>query len=311
MSKPFPIAVISLLLHILLLAGAGAGCAAQGAGGLVTVGSETSALEVTSAEEQGILDVANTASFTELDDDVRLDRRAAQNIVDRRGAGFTDLETLDAVPYVGDSALQRLLDYAYSTGTVDEGPELVHGITEGSPEAIGVLTVANDSDFARLDDEVALDRRAAQNIVDGRGPGFDSLSALDAVSYVGARAFSKLLTYATDNGFVVEEEDEDAVNFSGAEQCGAYNYEFFVISSPPRATSDGKMTLHYSGTSPYGPHAMRIQLETAPGIFTDVATTSGAVPLTQTQTFSISAAQLNTAMDAMGWLRFRVSKGSG
>ncbi len=62
-------------------------------------------------------------TFTLLDDDVRLDRRAAQNIIDRRP--FATLAELDAVPYVGASALAKLGDYALANGygEADPGPE--------------------------------------------------------------------------------------------------------------------------------------------------------------------------------------------
>ena len=92
------------------------------------------------------------------------------------------------------------------------------GITDGSPEALGVLKLVNTADFATLDDDVRLDRRAATNIVDHRqGPDgidgtedddlFDDLSELDAVKFVGKRAFARLLAYAEANGFFPEPEE--------------------------------------------------------------------------------------------------------
>jgi DNA uptake protein ComE-like DNA-binding protein len=92
-----------------------------------------------------------------------------------------------------------------------------------------VLAFVNDeaTTFELLDDEVALDKRAASNIIAHRnGPDtvfpsgdddlFGDLEELDAISYVGPVALSKILAYATANpppaGELVE-----GVNFSGGE----------------------------------------------------------------------------------------------
>lgn len=86
-----------------------------------------------SAEAEGILRVANTASQTELDesDYVGLDARAAQNIVDFRlgedgapgtadDAQFATLVELDDISYVADRAFGKLLAYAERKGYVGE-----------------------------------------------------------------------------------------------------------------------------------------------------------------------------------------------
>jgi hypothetical protein len=74
-----------------------------------------------SCDAQGLLRVANEASFEELDIDARLNRRAAENIVEAREAdAFDTLTDVDDVPYVGVSALQALLDYARARGLTDE-----------------------------------------------------------------------------------------------------------------------------------------------------------------------------------------------
>ncbi|MBA3393458.1 MAG: hypothetical protein H0T89_12485 [Deltaproteobacteria bacterium] len=77
-------------------------------------------------------------------------------------------------------------------------------IADGSPEALGVLEVANTLTRDELDDAVGLDSRAANNIVDRRATAaFATLAELDAVPYVGTTAFAKLLAYAIANGYVV------------------------------------------------------------------------------------------------------------
>jgi hypothetical protein len=86
-------------------------------------------------------------------------------------------------------------------------------ISEGSPEALGVLEVVNTLSTDALDDDVGLDNRAAKNITkhhDGATTSasdddpFDTLAELDAVPYVGPVAFGKLLDYAHAHGFVAK-----------------------------------------------------------------------------------------------------------
>lgn len=71
---------------------------------------------------------------------------------------------------------------------------------EGSCEAEGMLAVANELDFEALDVDVALDRRAAENIVAQRP--FASLAALDEVSWVGPAALGAILRYAEAEGYL-------------------------------------------------------------------------------------------------------------
>jgi len=74
------------------------------------------------------------------------------------------------------------------------------GLTEGTPEACGVLHVANTASFSVLYDDVYLSYRAATAIVRGRP--YATLAALDAVPYVGGSVFNALLEYAEENGDV-------------------------------------------------------------------------------------------------------------
>jgi hypothetical protein len=73
-------------------------------------------------EAAAVVNLANIATFTELDVDVALDARAAQGIVDRRP--FTRLEEVAAAPFVGRAALERLRAEVVSrplgvVGTID------------------------------------------------------------------------------------------------------------------------------------------------------------------------------------------------
>ena len=129
-------------------------------------------------DERLVLDLANTAPLAVLDDEVGLDARAAQNIVDRRP--FATLDELDAVPYVGPTALEALRAYALGEPPVDDDGQ--------------VLQLANTATLETLDVAVALDVRAAQSIVALRP--FASMEALDAAPWVGASALEKLRAHA-------------------------------------------------------------------------------------------------------------------
>ncbi|MCH9680508.1 MAG: hypothetical protein K0V04_03660 [Deltaproteobacteria bacterium] len=83
----------------------------------------------TASEVAAVLLVANTESLVVLDGDVGLDVRAANNIVEHRNGPdgieatpddnpFDNLSELDAVPWVGDSALDALLAWAYANDLV-------------------------------------------------------------------------------------------------------------------------------------------------------------------------------------------------
>ncbi len=81
------------------------------------------------AERAGALALVNTAATSVLDEDVPLDVRAAEGIVAHRDGSdglhgtaddnaFDDLAELDAIPYVGPKALERLVAYADALGLI-------------------------------------------------------------------------------------------------------------------------------------------------------------------------------------------------
>lgn len=165
-----------------------------------------------SPEERGIVRFLNDASttFEILDIDVALDRRAASNLIARRDESpFATIDEVDAVAYVGTSALQKLLDYTRREGWVEE---------EATDEERATLALVNhpDTDLPLLDDTVGLDARAARNIIAARagddgtlGTADDqpiaSMAALDAIPYVGPRALEDLAAYALANGYGSDE----------------------------------------------------------------------------------------------------------
>lgn len=198
------------------------------------------AQSLSAAEERAVLAFVNAfdTSFGLLDEEVGLDRRAAQNIVDHRKGPdgrdgtadddpFETIEELDAVPYVGPKALGQLLAFLRDL----EGPP-----AEEAPRDELILAVANDGavTFLILDEVVGLDKRAARGIVDFRaGPDgaentaddrrFTTLEELDAVPYVGDRALEQLFAFAQANGYGAADPFAADVVFSPQPYASSHN----------------------------------------------------------------------------------------
>lgn len=79
----------------------------------------------------------------------------------------------------------------------------VHGIAEGSPDATGVLRVANELTEAQLHGDAKLATRPAHNIaVYHATKKIQTLRELDKISWVGQTSFDRLLAYARAHGYV-------------------------------------------------------------------------------------------------------------
>ena len=158
------------------------------------------------AEDSGdaiiALYLANSLDQDTLDFDVTLDSRAAANIVSTRAGAdgvegtsddvvFESIEQLDAVSYVGSSAMDDLVDYGLDIGLTGE---VTLGVLVGSVEEEAVLYLANNLSQDALDNDVRLDSRAASNIV--AAGNISSLSQLDGLGYVGNSAMRKMLSFA-------------------------------------------------------------------------------------------------------------------
>ena len=156
------------------------------------------------AEDSGdaiiALYLANSLDQDTLDFDVTLDSRAAANIVTTRAGAdgvegtsddvvFETIEQLDAVSYVGASAMDDLVAYGSDIGLTGE---VTLGVLVGSVEEEAVLYLANNLSQDALDNDVRLDSRAASNIV--AAGTISSLSQFDGLGYVGNSAMSKMLS---------------------------------------------------------------------------------------------------------------------
>lgn len=188
----------------------------------------------------GVLALLNSRETTLalLDDDVGLDARAASALIAHRNGpdgqlGTPDDDLYDTIAevddqyYVGDAALAALLDFASAEGWVP-GPNDVVGSWEGvsftASQVTAVLELVNTASQAELDDDVGLDRRAAEGIVAAR-PLLD-LNELGAVPWVGPSALRALQDYAAlaELAQVNEDCDTDADCADGLRCMGAVAY---------------------------------------------------------------------------------------
>ena len=138
-----------------------------------------------------------------LDRDVELERRAAENLIAHRSGPdgvypsdddrpFRSIEELDAIPFVGDVALDRLREYAVTHAPPEA--ETVEGVVFTSEQVAAVLYGVNGASTEELDIDAGLDSDAAAALRAGRP--YLSIGALAAVPSVGADALAALRDHA-------------------------------------------------------------------------------------------------------------------
>ena len=193
----------ALLLSLVGLSGL-AGCAGAGEPADAT-GQSTAAVNMSTADARLVLDLVNYPGTGRalLDGQVGLDSRAAEGIVTHRDGAdglspsadddlFGDLAELDAVAYVGDSAIAKLQVWAQAH-PVPAG-ESVEGVAFAGWEAEAVIWGVNGASVAELDEVVGLDARAATNLV-GSAP-YASVAGMGPLGYVGPSALEQLRAHA-------------------------------------------------------------------------------------------------------------------
>jgi hypothetical protein len=143
-----------------------------------------------------------------LDGDVGLNKRAATALIEHRdgpdgvfGTADDDLyetiEEADAQYYVGDAALEQLLNYALAQGWVPGLEDVVgswEGVTFTAKQVEQVIGLVNAAPLEEFDVDVALDKRAAEGLVAGRP--FGDIGTISEVPYVGQSALERLRAYA-------------------------------------------------------------------------------------------------------------------
>lgn len=190
------IKLVALVASLLPMA-----CAVQPADGPADPEAAASsyAVSMSPADAASVLALVNypgTDAAT-LDHAVGLDSRAAANIAKYRcgadgvcpsadDAYFADLGALDAIPYVGDVAFEKL--QAYAAAHPAPAPESVEGVYFRGWEAETVVWAVDNLDYSALD--AVLDARAASGLVAQRP--FATVTAMGPVAYVGASALESL-----------------------------------------------------------------------------------------------------------------------
>jgi len=191
---------LSLALLSLTL-GALSACAAPEA----PVGTSQAAASTTPAASDAailaLVDYPDTDD-TLLDVTIKLDSRAAKNVLAVRNGPdgiypsaddkpFTTLAALDAVPYVGASAISKLR--AYAAAHPAPAGVVVETVSFSGWQASAVVWGVNRATLAELD--AFLDSRAAKALVAGRP--FTTVAEMGPVAYVGTSALTALRAQAT------------------------------------------------------------------------------------------------------------------
>lgn len=140
-------------------------------------------------------------NFGLLNDEVGLRSDAAENIIIHRNGAeldlFDDINELDQVPQVGDSAMRDLLNFAFNNGFVPTSNEFLgeyDGVRFTVNQANSTLRLIHNSDAEHLDIEVALDSRAVDAIEAARP--IVSVLQLSKLSFVSTSALEKLLDHS-------------------------------------------------------------------------------------------------------------------
>ncbi len=140
--------------------------------------------------------------LAELDDDVPLDKDAAEALIDHRDGAdglcgtddddpFDDLDEVDATPNVGDASILAILAYLDGGGSGGDGEW--EGVSMTADEAAVVLEIANQASYEVLDIDVDLPSNAVDEIMDARP--IDTMDELADTPQIGPSALQKLLDY--------------------------------------------------------------------------------------------------------------------
>ena len=153
-------------------------------------------------------------------------------------------------------------------GFFSDGKDDTFGIADRTPDACAVLRLAREGGFDLLDDDVKLNRKAVEQIVQAReGRFLVDLADLDRVKHVGKAAFTRLLTYARAHGTWA----------CGSQQVQLLATNDFHGNLKPPAGSSGRVT-------------------TGPGVTVD----AGGAEYLATHIAALRATNPNTVMVAAG-----------
>jgi hypothetical protein len=207
------------------------------------------------------------------------------------------------------------------------------GIADGSPEAAGVLRVANTLDYTTLHDQVKLGAKTARSLLSARNGAdgiagtaddvtFTTLEQLDAVKYIGPIAVHHMLVYAQAQGWVVSSTSDpfDPASCTGAAMTQQQALAYFAPAATEAAIAPYHVKIRsrscntLTGCAAWQPGAWQLstwagrESEQPVDGMLDVQLVSGTVDLSPRADFcnpnesisscgSVSAAESCTALD--------------
>ena len=245
-----------------------------------TDGESGAAISMPAADAQRVLDLVNypgTDAKT-LDTTIALDARAAKAIIAARNGAdgvapsaddvsFATIAQLDAVAYVGDSALYKLEQYANAHPA--PAGATVEGVVFTGWQEEAVVWGVNRASIAELDADVKLDARAAANLV-AKAP-FANVGAMGPVAQVGKAALTALRAHAgvwwarmhattppaCDLTFTVVAPDADTADLNELiDDATTLDYpaaEIVTLQIPPCALTDETQRARIVPNLPYLP----------------------------------------------------------
>jgi DNA uptake protein ComE-like DNA-binding protein len=189
-----------------LLCTLAAGCTADA--DEIDVASDES--DIIAASTAQILFLVNhpATDVTLLDVSVGLDKRAAEGIVAHRAGAdgfaqtgdddaFDTIAELDAVPWVGQAALEKLKSWVTANPPPADMAGVYDGVSFDAQTAALALTIARDADYEELAGQGHIWSTGAHRIVDGRP--YAKLADVAATYGVGKTTMQALKAYA-DSG---------------------------------------------------------------------------------------------------------------
>lgn len=242
--------------------------------GVVDVAQELAGTPDELAMVRFLNDPLTTATL--LDDQVPLDRRAADNLIAHRDGAdrrfgtadddrFDTAAEVDDVKYVGVTALDALVAFARAGAWVqdDELFGTFDGVAFDVASARAAVDLANDATEASLKADVKLDTRAAHNVVLARP--IDNMEELAAVAYVGPAMMGRIHAFvaapascsdatlltelrgAADGMWLTSESDYpvEAVSWAGQAAAGGSASDFVRLLGLPAGTPVRVSTLDH------------------------------------------------------------------
>ena len=157
-------------------------------------------------EGMALVDFLNDGETTEyvLDHEVGLDSRAAGNLIAHRDGGdnrfgttdddlYQSIAEVDRIRWVGPRTIEKMLTFVWSIEIVPEYDETLgtwDGVRFTVSQATDTLEFANAASEHTLDQELGLDSRAVQSILDARP--VQSVAHLAGLYFVGKTALRTL-----------------------------------------------------------------------------------------------------------------------